>query len=306
MADFDALDGRLRDALAQAAQQGDSAGVADAIRSRVAAGDTGTSVAGSTAPGWGGGAWSWMPWLATVLVAGIVGTTLGLTGAFGVPVEEVSVLPGTASVVELAPTYACPGGPQVGQLRGGDRVVAVQRSDDDAYLGVRDPWNVTTTLWVATSAVVVDAGQPAISTLPVGACPEVTVQYGDPTPTAEPTEEPVPQPPAPGDTTAPSIGQQYASNSYLYAASPPYDTTTIHAFAVDNVGVSYVAISWSGQATGQGTMSRVGATTEWTYTYTRPASGTTNGPVTFRMRAFDAAGNASSEVSVVVNFVSLD
>ena len=49
MADFDALDGRLRDALGQAAQQGDSAGVADAIRARVAAGDPGTSVASSSA-----------------------------------------------------------------------------------------------------------------------------------------------------------------------------------------------------------------------------------------------------------------
>ena len=46
------LDSRLRDALGQAAQQGDSAGVADAIRSRVAAGDPGASASGPVAPGW--------------------------------------------------------------------------------------------------------------------------------------------------------------------------------------------------------------------------------------------------------------
>jgi hypothetical protein len=298
MADFDALDGRLRDALAQAAQQGDSAGVADAIRARVAAGDSGTSAAGSTAPGWGGGAWSWMPWLATVLVAGIVGTTLGLTGAFGVPVEEVSVLPSTASVTEVAPAYSCPGGPQVGELRGGDRVVAVQRSDDDAYLGVRDPWNVTTTLWVASSVVVVDAGQPAISTLPVGACPEVTVQYGDPTPTAEPSEEPVPQPPAPTpDTTNPAVNQIGASDSSIWNCSPD-NQVTISVVASDNVGVTRVDLAWSGGTpSGSAQMSASGGT--WAYTFVSPPY-PTYGNVTFSATARDAAGNVSGGKSVVV------
>lgn len=305
MADFDALDGRLRDALGQAAQQGDSAGVADAIRSRVAAGDSGTSVGSSTAPGWGGGGWSWLPWLATVLVAGITGTALGLSGVLGVPVEQVSVLPSTASVVEIAPAYSCPGGPQVGQLRGGDRVVAVQRSDDDAYLGVRDPWNVATVLWVATSAVVVDAGQPALSTLPVGACPEATVQYGDPVPV--PTEEPAPpqpgpnpnpQPPAPGDTEAPTAGQQYVTPNPSY-----FTTMTVHAFAFDNVGVSSVSISWSGVATGSGSMTRVGATNEWTFVLNRGSS--PDGNVTFVIRAVDGAGNQSSPIQVVGQWITL-
>ena len=53
MAEFDELDGLLRTALGKAGQPGDSAGVADAIRSRVAAGDSGTSAPGPVAPGWG-------------------------------------------------------------------------------------------------------------------------------------------------------------------------------------------------------------------------------------------------------------
>jgi hypothetical protein len=298
MAEFDALDARLRDALEQAAQQGDSAGVADAIRARVAAGDSGTSAAGSTAPGWGGGAWSWMPWLATVLVAGIVGTTLGLAGAFGVPVEEVSVLPSTASVTEVAPAYSCPGGAQVGELRGGDRVVAVQRSDDDAYLGVRDPWNVATVLWVATSAVVVDAGQPAIATLPVGACPEVTVQYGDPTPTAEPSEEPVPQPgpnplPGPSDTTAPKINTATGTPNPLFNTDP----LLLRVTAGDNVGVVGVDVVWSGEFSGSAQLSPVGS--EWRYTFTPPDDN--GGDIFFTFRARDAAGNYSSPVTVTID-----
>jgi hypothetical protein len=310
MADFDALDGRLRDALGQAAQQGDSAGVADAIRARVAAGDPGTSVASSTAPGWGGG-WSWLPWLATVLVAGIVGTTLGLTGVFGVPTEEVSVLPSTASVVEIAPAYSCPGGPQVGQLRGGDRVVAVQRSDDAAYLGVRDPWNVGTVLWVTASAVVVDAGEPAISTLPVGACPEATVQYGDPTPTAEPTEEPGPQPgpPAPQppgptpDTTAPSITQYGGSPSQICAdpQSGWATSTTVSAVASDNVGVSGVRMTWSQFGGGSAELSLSGGT--WRANYDPPSG--SQGMITFQLVARDAAGNLSAPRNVAVQVWSV-
>lgn len=295
MADFDALDGRLRDALGQAAQQGDSAGVADAIRSRVAAGDAGTSVAGGTAPGWGGGAWSWLPWLATVLVAGIVGTTLGLTGVFGVPTEQVSVLPSTASVVEVAPAYSCPGGPRVGQLRGGDRVVAVQRSDDSAYLGVRDPWNVTTTLWVATSAVVVDAGQPAISTLPVGGCPEATVQYGDPVLTEEPTEEPAP--PAPRDTTPPVVSQGSASTPFYAANGVP---TTVTATASDDRAVQRidVAITWPDGTTATGQMQNAGGGT-WTFSYST-GGGSPTGIYRFVLTAVDAAGNSSAPFEVKV------
>jgi hypothetical protein len=245
-----------------------------------------------------------MPWLATVLVAGIVGTTLGFTGAFGVPVEEVSVLPSTASVTEVAPTYSCPGGPQVGELRGGDRVVAVQRSDDSAYLGVRDPWNVATVLWVASSVVVVDAGQPAISTLPVGACPQATVQYGDPTPTAEPTEEPVPQPGPPGptpDTTPPAINQWWASDPIVYnmggTCGGDPTNVTISAIASDNVGVTGLRATWS--AAGGGTRELGLSAGTWSFTY-HPPAGYNNVDVTFTLVARDAAGNLSSARQVVV------
>ncbi len=82
MADM-SLDELLSSSLKSAAEPAASAGVADAIRSRVAAGDAGTSVAGSTAPGWGGGAAGILTIVAPValiVVAGVVGGALGASG----------------------------------------------------------------------------------------------------------------------------------------------------------------------------------------------------------------------------------
>jgi hypothetical protein len=264
--------------------------VMDSIRQRVANGDTGTPAPGPTAPGWGGGGIAgWLPWLATILVAGIAGTALGLSGVFGVPTEEVTVLESTASVITVAPAYACPGGPQVGQLRGGDHVVAVERSDDSAYLGVRNPYNVGDVLWLATSVVVVDAGQPAISGLPVGACPVVAVQYGTPTPTPDP--EPV------GDTSAPRILQASGTTPF-YSANG--QSTTISAVATDDVGVRRItiAVTRPDGATSSAEMTYVGGE-NFSYVYT-PGGGSPTGTYRFVLTAYDSAGNASASVEVTV------
>lgn len=52
MADFENLDALLSASLKGVAEPANSAGVADAIRARVAAGDAGTSVTTTVAPGW--------------------------------------------------------------------------------------------------------------------------------------------------------------------------------------------------------------------------------------------------------------
>ena len=289
MAEFDGLDSRLGDAFAKAAEQGDSAGVADAIRSRVAAGDTGSSVAGGTAPGWGGpGVLGWLPWLALIVVAGVGGAALGASGVPGVPVQEVSVLEGTASVSSIAPAYACPGGPQVGQLHGGDRVVAVERSEDTSYLGVRNPYDVSEILWLDSSVVVVDAGQPDVSTLPVGACPVIAVQYGTPTPTPEPE---------PADTTAPRILQAGATTPFH---APNGQSTTVSAVATDDVGVRRVTISITRPdgGTSSAEMAHVGGE-NFSFVYT-PGGGSPIGTYRFVLTAYDRAGNASAPVEVKV------
>jgi hypothetical protein len=303
MAEFDELDGVLRDALQRAAQPGDSTGVADAIRSRIAAGDPGTSVAGSTAPGWGGGVWSWLPWVGLVVLAGIGGGALGASGVVGAEATTETVVERTAVLDGTAPAASCPGGPIADTLAAGTRVLVVERSADVAHLGIRDPHDFSAVLWLSAGDVIVDAGQPAIDSLPVGdACPVVILTAPLPveTPAPAPEEIPVPVPvpqPAPGDTTPPTVGQQYAVHlSYT-------STAVVHVFANDNVGVTSVSIRWSGaSSSGFVPMTRVGATNEWIYNYTRSGP---DGVVTFAMKASDAAGNQSGEVTTSINQMTL-
>jgi hypothetical protein len=297
MAEFDELDGVLRDALQRAAQPGDSTGVADAIRSRVAAGDPGTSVASSAAPGWGGGGvLGWLPWLGLIVLAGIGGGAVGASGVMGAEQREI-VAGYTAVLDDTAPAASCPGGPVIGALSAGDRVLAVARSEDSAHLGVRDPNDFARTLWFDRAVVVVDEGQADVATLPVEACPVATVTVIEPAPV--PTEEPEPVP-GPGDTTAPNLGQQYASpKTTLYQN----ESTTIYAFSSDNVATTQVLISWSGVATGSGSMID-GPGNQWTFPYTKPV-GAPIGKVTFTLVARDAAGNQSAPVTVDIYFDDL-
>ena len=286
MAEFDELDSRLRDALGRAAQPGDPTGVADAIRSRVAAGDPGASVASSTAPGWGGGLFSWMPWLGMIVVAGLVGGAVGVSGAVGRPAGETLVdVP--ISIAESAPAHACVGGPGVGRIAANTRVLAVQRSDDALWVGVRDPGALGGTLWVALGDVSLDAGASAVEELPIGgACPETVVVVPTQEPAPVPTEEPAPGPnPGPSDTTAPVIQQAaITGNGCGYE---------VQAIVVDNVGVAGVRISWTGLSSGTNQpMSLSGGV--WRYGYTAPDP--SNGTVTFTIVARDAAGNESSTV----------
>jgi hypothetical protein len=302
MAEFDGLDGRLRDALGQAAQPGDSTGVADAIRSRIAAGDPGTSVASSTAPGWGGsGVFSWLPWLAIVVLAGVGGSALGASGVMGAEQREV-VAGYTAVLDDAAPAASCPGGPIIGELFAGDRVLAVARSEDSGSLGVRDPNDFARTLWFDRAVVIVDEEQADVDSLPVEACPVATVEVIEPTPvpTEEPEPEPEPEPvpqPGPSDTTAPTIQQWWATTTYPGGVCrEDSDTAIIHALASDNVGVTSVGITWNGVPAGSAQMT---SGTPWTYSYNPPDS-TPFGQVTFTLIARDAAGNTSSPVNVNV------
>lgn len=279
------LDSRLRDAFARAAEQGDSTGVADAIRARVAAGDSGTSVSSSTAPGWGGGVFSWLPWLALLVVGAIVGGAIGVSGLVGRP-EGGTVVDVPAALAESAPAYACVDGERIGRLAAGTRVLATQRSDDSLWIGVRDPGSVGSTVWVGLGDVALDGGMPALETLPVGgACPVAVVSTPTPTPTPEP--EPVP---VPVDSTAPSISQAAATPAQLYMINNQRNST-ISAVVTDAGGVASVTATWSGVASGSAPMQRNGS--QWTLAYTAP-EGTGTGTITFTIQARDAAGNRSS------------
>jgi hypothetical protein len=299
MAEFTELDSRLRDAFAQAAEQGDSTGVADAIRSRVAAGDPGTSVASSTAPGWGGGAFSWLPWLGLIVLAGVGGTALGASGVFASEPREV--LAGyTAVLDDSAPASSCPGGPVVGELFAGDRVLAVARSEDSGHLGVRDPNDFARTLWFERSVVVVDAGQADVDSLPVEACPVATVEVVEPTP--EPTEEPEPGPvPVPNDTTPPSLANASANPKTISMQGFPECGPTASAISVnatDAGGVASVKATWTG---GSANLNRSGNT--WSFSFSEDTIGFADTNYTITLTATDSSGNkASTSVAVTVEY----
>ena len=249
----------------------------------------------------------WLPWVGAIVVAATVGGTLGLIGVFGHPTTSRIVLSSDASLNVTAPAYNCPGGELVTNLQAHDKVLAVKRSTDSDYLGVRDPLNLGRVVWVRAADVSVNAHQAAIATLPVGSCPQIQgilmppTNQGDTTPVAptNPTKPTQPvKPPAP-DTTAPTLGTPTAATPTVCNAigSGPFNDT-ISVTASDNVGVTSVAISWSG-ATSSSSVAMTPSGSSWSYVY-KTGTSTADGTVTFQVQARDAAGNLSSPTKVSV------
>lgn len=283
MAEIDVL---LSASLKRSAQPGDAAGVADAIRSRVAAGDTGAPAASS---GFGGAkVLSWLPWVGLVILAGIGGGAAGAAGVFA-PEPIAVALPNPPAAVSMAPTYSCPGGEIVGSVVAGSRVLALQRSADDAFLAVRDPWNHSSTVWVSRADVAVDADQDAAS-IPVGACPVITLSAPVvvPPPPVEPED----------DTTAPTTSAS-AKPAVItiegYSAYCGPDISTITVVATDNVGVTEVWATWAG---GRDAFTASGDV--WSLQFSEPVDAIYD----LTILARDAAGNVSdpSYVTIVVEY----
>jgi len=298
VADGENLDSVVRRALGEAAEPADSAGVADAIRARVASGDLGVAATASTAPGWGGlGALGWLPWIGVVVAAGIVGGTLGATGYLGGPSSDAPVESSVIAVTRTVDARSCVGGDVVATLAADTRVLAVLRSDDERWAGVRSPSALGETVWIPVSTLTPDDGQPSVSDLPVGgACPVIEALDDsparatsedpddvtpDPAPDPNPDPDPAPPPP-PSDTTPPTVQQLSVDVNGCPAV--------IQAVAADNVGVTQVTLSWSGVAAGSGAMSLVSGT--WRYLY--DSENLPEGNMTFTAIARDAAGNASA------------
>jgi hypothetical protein len=305
VADFDDIDALLSSSLKSAAEPANSAGVADLIRSRVAAGDAGTSVAGSVAPGWGGGASGILTIVAPIALivgAGVAGGALGASGIVGAPEAPRSGdVPAYVTTEQVAPAYVCPGGPEIGRLPAGTRVLAVARDADGAYLGVRNPSDVNATLWFSTADVDLDEGGVDPATLPVLGCPEVTVTVVTPTPTPEPTQEPTPEPTKPpGDTTPPAINQYGANPTTINSGGCSLNSTVISAYVVtDNVGVTSVSATWTSAGGGSASLNPTGQS--WSFTYTAVTG--YHGSVVITLVARDAAGNQSAprQVPIAVN-----
>lgn len=292
MAEFDELDELLSGSLKRAAQPGDSAGVADAIRARVAVGDVGTPAPSGAAPGFGGGLASWIPWVGAIVALGLVGGVLGVTGVFGHPVDTVTV--GTSSIL-MPPTVqasSCPGGPVIASVERGSRVVALARSADGAQVQVRNPSDVSQLVWIPVGELVSDSGQAPVAGLPVGpSCPTVTVaQAPVVTPVTPVTPGKKPKPPTP-DTTPPVIGA--ISVTQADPCKP-----IVSAQITDNVGVSSVTLKGTSGSpfpfNQTVAMSPAGGAT-WKGTFTMPSGFT--GIVNFSITAHDAAGNTATSSS---------
>jgi hypothetical protein len=245
-----------------------------------------------------------------VTVAGGAGVALGLSGLVSAPSIPAGIAPVDA---RTTPAASCAGGPTVASLDSGDRVVAVARSDDGDWIGVRSA-SSPRTLWVSLAVVSPDDGEPELGALPTGGvCPEVVVVAAAPPvvdPSSEPTDEPEPGPdPDPGpdaDTTAPTLGSPSVTPSTIGCApgivNPDVSTTTISVSASDDRGVASVRISWSGAESGSAQMSQSGST--WSYTYN--PSDSTSGVVTFSIQATDTSSNLSAPRGASVTVLCLD
>jgi hypothetical protein len=297
MTELKDVDSVLRDSFARIAEPGDPAGVVDSIRTRMDAGDTGTP-ANSSGFGAGLSPLSWLPWGAMVVVAGLVGAGLGLSGVVGAPAAEVVQLT-VLAVDATTDAYDCPGGAAVSTFSANERALVVARTEDSEWLGVRDSYDYSRTVWLPASVVSVDAGQGDVDAVPVQDCvvPEVVINTPIPVP-VETVEPEKPVPPA-VDTTAPSLKKPTVSAPRANNGVCPGfgEQATISVVATDNVGVTGVAISWSGAKTGSGQMS--GSGSSWSFVYA-PANETGYGLVNFVLVARDAAGNLSAPQSASV------
>ena len=245
---------------------------------------------------------SWVPWAALVVVGGIAGGVLGVSGALGRPVTVAP--PVTAGVVQTTEGYDCPGGTAVASFTPNQRVFVRERSEDGSWVSVRDPLNGLRTVWVPIGVITVDDGQAPPESLVVGGCPEPVVVLTaleqapvEPAPQqpGPPAPPPPPPPPPVGDTTAPTISSATWSKPSIGLSDP----TTLTVAANDDTAVTGVAISWSGAQSGSAQMSASGS--QWLYTFT--ATPTASGTITFRVQARDAAGNLSAPVLVPLSYI---
>jgi len=326
------IDATLRDSLKRMAEPGDATGVADAIRARVEAGGTGSSGSSGSSGGAGSGAagrvpghsMPWLPWLSLgglVLAVAVAGAAAGFSGALGRPwsgpARAADVAGIAASVDGGVQAFGCPGGGVVADLAPGTRVLAVERNDGGSWLGIRDPYELTRTVWLPAGAVVVADGQPAVDTLPVGGCPAPSAESPSAEPSGSPaaasaTPEPsvttTPQPtptPAPhtADKTRPSIsaGAWTVSPVYGLGWTCGLSHSQIKIVATDNVGVTGVSATSAFPGATVTLTSHSGSNYVFVFQMpsTNPATGSTS--VTFTAR--DAAGNKRAvTVSLAVNY----
>ena len=301
MTELKDVDSLLRDSFARIAEPGDPAGVVDSIRARMDAGDTGTP-ADSSGFGSGSGIGSWLPWGAMVVVAGLVGGGLGLSGLVGSPVAEVVQLT-VLAVDATTDAYDCPGGAAVSTFSANERALVIARTEDSQWLGVRDSYDYSHTVWLPASVVSVDAGQGDVDAVPVQDCVVPEVVVNTPTPTPTPTVEPV----KPAPDAAPQITGVTQSAKEIHQTGTDPDRAVVNVSATDDHAVTAVTASWpASKGITAGSVNAVFAGGTWNFTF-GPFPNPNGYPSTtaITITAVDAAGHQSAPrvISVTMSYV---
>lgn len=245
---------------------------------------------------------AWLPWAAAGVVAAIVGGVAGAavfgSGGGQSPAQSSGFVGGVAGL-------NCPSGVPVTDFIPNERVLVTARSEDGAFLAVRDNGSLGRTVWVPAAVVTVDGTESPIDSLPIGGCPDPVVVIA-----AEAPPEPVPVPDAPpppsggGDAEPDELlpAVDIGPNVTAVSVSPnPYCNTpvSVSASVADDKGVAGATLNWSGASTGSATMG--GGGSQWTATFTPVCP--SPGNVTFRVVARDTVGQtAERSTSVFVNF----
>ena len=294
MTELKDVDSLLRDSFARIAEPGDPAGVVDSIRARMDAGDTGTP-ADSSGFGSGSGIGSWLPWGAMGVVAGLVGAGLGLFGMVGSPAAEVVQLT-VLAVDATTSAYDCPGGAAVSTFSANERALVVARTEDSEWLGVRDSYDYSHTVWLPASVVTVDAGQGDVDAVPVQDCvvPEVVVNTPAPVVTKEPEK--------PATDAAPQITGITQSTKEIHQSGFAPDHADVNVTAVDDHKVTSVTASWpASPGVTAGSVNAVFGGGTWNFTFGPFANPGFSSTATITIIAFDAAGHQSAPRTITVD-----
>ncbi len=256
--------------------------------------------------------------------AGLVlgaGTGFAIGAFTGGQEATLSVQVGADTAV---PAYACPGAGIVDELVRGDRVYAIGKTDDGAWIVVRDVRDGYIPVFVDASYIELDAAADleTMSCDDVGTwTPYVEATTPSPASSPTPTETSAPAPhatakPTP-DTTPPSLanaagvpGNIWEQDGGGITCPGSYArTSTVSVNATDNKGVASASMTYTVPGAGSvtRTMSKSGST--WSATFGPVAHSTVPEPgphsVSITITVKDTSGNsATTSASVSVHSIA--
>ncbi len=278
------------------------------------------------------------PWLGLgargpFAVLGAAGLVLGAgtgyaLGASGGGDEAVPVQVGSAG--GTVPAYACPGAGVVDQLVRGDRIYAIGKTDDGAWIVVRDVRAGYAPVFVDASYVELD-GAADLETMNcddvgtwapyVEATTPAPVETPAPAPAPHATTKPAPvettAAPPPPDTTPPTLANAHGTPGDIWeqdgggitCLGGPARTSVVSVNATDDKGVASASMTYTVPGAGPVTRTMSGSGSTWSATFGPVAASTvpdsTAPSVTVTITVKDTSGNsATTTASVSVHSIA--